>query len=138
MREFTAGEISSLRFWNPEALVAPLHLALALAERKQRGLFDLPSLDTALVVLTSIEDSPFGDRERDLLWRAFQVPLFEQLLGSGRTVIASECEVHDGLHMSDRECLSIGEILRDPCPCGKETPRVRRPGRARVRAAAAG
>src|SRR5208283_832024 len=64
MREFTAAETSFLRAWAPAVLVAPLRLALSLADRKRRGLFNLPSLNTAIVVLTSVDD-PLDERHRD-------------------------------------------------------------------------
>jgi hypothetical protein len=50
MSECDVDDLPWLRVWKPEALVAPLGLALSLADRKQRGLFDLPSLNTAIVV----------------------------------------------------------------------------------------
>lgn len=121
----------------PEALVLPLGLALSLADRKQRGLFDLPSLDTAIVVLTSSENSPLADPHRDLLWRAFGVPVFEQLRGSDGAVIASECEVHDGLHVIEALPDLRGEIVTDHCACGAETPRLRRPPPVLAKAAIA-
>jgi hypothetical protein len=137
MSRFAVEGIPWMRAWAPESLVLPLHLALMLADQKQRGLFDLPSLSTALVVLTSVEDSPLADHHRDLLWRAFGVPLFEQLLGANKEVIAAECEVHNGLHVLDSEFPIAGELMTELCPCGAETPRVRRPAPARARAATA-
>ncbi len=47
-----------------------------------------PSVRTAIVVLTSCEDSPLTDDHRDLLWRAWGVPVFEQLRGLDGTIIA--------------------------------------------------
>jgi hypothetical protein len=118
---------------------------------KLRGLFDLPSLSTALVVLTRLDDSPLADHHRDLLWQAFRVPVFEQVRGWDGTVIARECEVHDGLHVAEssvipqldndellitkadtsEECLVpirtgfAAEIITGHCDCGTETPRLR-------------
>ncbi len=126
-----------LRVWKPEALVAPLGLALSLASRKQLGLFDLPSLNTAIVVLTSLDESPLAPRHRDLLWRAFGVPVFEQLRGSDGAVIARECEVHDGLHMIESLPSLKGEIVKDQCACGAETPRLRSRQQAQGKSAAA-
>jgi hypothetical protein len=126
MCECTVDDLPWLRIWGPEALVLPLSLALLLANRKQLGLFELPSLDTALVVLTSLDESPLASRHRDLLWRVFGVPVFEQLRGSDGAVIASECEVHDGLHFQHAQFPGLkGEIVADHCACGAETPRLR-------------
>ena len=132
----TVDDLPWLRIWGPEALVLPLSLALSLANRKQLGLLELPSLDTAIVVLTSIDESPLASRHRDLLWRVFGVPVFEQLRGSDGAVIASECEVHDGLHFQHAGFPGLkGEIVTDHCACGSETPRLR--SRASGRSAAA-
>ncbi|MDP9055482.1 MAG: hypothetical protein M3N93_14455 [Acidobacteriota bacterium] len=126
IRSFSPEEIAWLPAWKPEALVMPLNLALAVADQKQRGLFALPSLNTAIVVLTSTEDSPLAAHHRDLLWQAFGVPIFEQLLAPGGHAIARECEVHDGLHLDTDEPIYIdGEIVTDPCACGLDTPRLR-------------
>jgi hypothetical protein len=125
MCESTVDDLPWLRVWAPEVLVVPLDLALSLADRKQRGLFDLPSLNTAIVVLTSIDDSLLADHHRDLLWRAFGLPVFEQLRASDGAVIASECEVHDGLHIIESRADLKGEIATDHCACGAETPRLR-------------
>jgi hypothetical protein len=122
-------DMAGLRSYAPEALVAPLDLALSLADRKRRGMLDLPSVCTAIVVLTSCEDSPLIDDYRDLLWRAWGVPVFEQLRGADGTVIARECEVHDGLHLVGN---SLGynsaelEVVSEVCECGAESPRLRR------------
>ncbi|HWF11353.1 MAG TPA: hypothetical protein VG297_22940 [Bryobacteraceae bacterium] len=140
MCRFTGDEIPWMRAWAPEALVLPLGLALTLADQKQRGLFDLPSLSTAIIALTSVEDSPIADHHRDLLWLAFGVPLFEQLRGTNGLVIAAECEVHEGLHVLDGNVRLAGESITNQCPCGAQTPRVRRrvPVQVKVAAAAGG
>ena len=125
MCECNVDDLPWLRVWGPEALVLPLGLALSLANRKQLGLFDLPSLNTAIVILTSLEESPLASRHRDLLWRVFGVPVFEQLRGSDGAVIARECEVHDGLHFQPELRGLRGDIVTDHCACGAETPRMR-------------
>jgi len=81
------------------------------------------------VVLTSLEDSPLEDHHRDLVWHAFKVPVFEQLRGEHGGIIARECEVHDGLHISEALTTQFSsdtsfELMRDPCECGSETPRL--------------
>ena len=139
IRAFALQDMPWLRAWQPEALVLPLDLALSLADQKQRGLFSLPSLNTAIIVLTSFDDSPLADHHRDLLWQAFGVPIFEQLLGSEGTVIARECEVHDGLHLQGEEPFYLSaDVVTDPCACGLDTPRLRSRTPARAKAATAG
>jgi hypothetical protein len=126
IREFTLAEMQAMQAWQPEALVAPLEIALMLADQKGRGLFHVPSLNTVIVVLTSTEDSPLADHHRDLLWHAFGLPVFEQLRDAHGRVIARECEVHDGLHLAVEEALDFeGDLAMEPCACGLETPRLR-------------
>jgi hypothetical protein len=151
IREFAAADIGPIARYQPEAMVCPLHVALLLADQKERGLFNLPSLSVALVVLTRLDDSPLARCHRDLLWQAFRVPVFEQVLGWDGTVIARECEVHDGLHMAESAAIPhlhddellvtqltffeeplvrvrtglAAEIVTGLCECGSPTPRLR-------------
>lgn len=139
VREFDVDDMASLRAWEPEAIVAPLSLALSLADQQRRGHFELPSLNTAMIVVTSMEDSPLADHHRDLLWNSFRVPAFEQLRGLDGTIIARECEVHDGMHIEDMEAMlhPNGEIVDGQCACGSELPRLRKVEQIQVRRAAA-
>jgi hypothetical protein len=156
MKAFAARDIGGLVAYAPEALALPQAAALSLAEQKLRGLADLPSLRFAIVVLSSLESAEgerFSLQDRDLLWSAFGLPIFEQLRGWDGRVIARECEVHDGLHFDanaviaevHREELFVSglptscrsEIVAAQCECGLETPRLRWLDRARTRVAAA-
>ncbi len=151
IRHFAARETRQLCEFVPQALVLPLQLALTFADQKQRQLLEFPDLTIAIVLLTSLEDTPLEDHHRTLIWRAFGVPIFEQLLGWDGTVIARECEVHDGQHIDEAAAIcekdgnelivtqltSFEEpILRirtgltamiatEHCECGAETPRLR-------------
>jgi phenylacetate-coenzyme A ligase PaaK-like adenylate-forming protein len=151
VREFAAADLDQLPHYAPEALVCPLNLALFLADQKQRGLIGLPSLSVAMVVLTRLDDAPLATHHRDLLWHAFGVPVFEQVLGWDGTVIARECEVHDGLHIAESAAILhvyddellvtqltvfdeplvrvrtglAAEIVTGHCECGSETLRLR-------------
>ncbi len=150
IRNFSSDEWSRLGSWVPDALALPLQLALTIADQKQRDLIDLPALTTAVIVFTSLGDSPLADHHRDLLWHAFHVPVFEQLRGWDGAVVARECEVHDGLHleptaivaqMQNGELIATqltsldepivrvrtgftAEIVSDHCECGLDTPRL--------------
>lgn len=128
MRAFAAEEMEMVEKWGPEAIVLPLHLALSLAEQKRCERLVLPSVDTAIVVLTSVHAPSLSDHDRDILWRAFGVPVFEQLRGADGAVIARECEVHDGLHVVGPVPDLEGERIEEHCACGSETPRLRRSG----------
>jgi phenylacetate-coenzyme A ligase PaaK-like adenylate-forming protein len=165
IRQFAARDIEELKDYVPEALVLPLQLALTLSDQKHRGLIELPALKTAIVILTSLDDAPLGSHHRDLIWRAFAVPVFEQLRGWGGAVLARECEVHDGLHIDENAAIFqihageliatqltafedpilrvrtgwTAELVREHCECGAETARLRNllPAPERIRFAVA-
>ncbi len=145
IRAFTSDDIGPLVDYEPEALIVPLLLALALADQRRK-----PAVSNWMVVLTSLSGVPFEQRHRDQLWRAFEVPVFEQLRGWDGTVIARECEVHDGLHVDENNAILevhenelittqlttvehpilrartglTAELLNHHCECGAETPRL--------------
>lgn len=119
----------------PEAIAAPLQRALDLADARIKGLVDLSSLSFAVVVLTDVSGAPLEQRQRDLLWRAFRVPVFEQLRNWDGAVIARECETHNGLHLiagtdarieqgelwvDGRRTGLAGSITQEHCECGVE------------------
>jgi hypothetical protein len=127
-REFEPGDLAGIRAWNPEAMVAPLQAALAFADLRLRGVLDLPDLAGAIIVLTDRGGEPLAEHHRELLWRAFGIPLFEQMRGRDGMVIARECEVHDGLHVDPAFAgeWKDTELVAEPCDCGSEAPRVRK------------
>lgn len=125
VRRFDPENVAGMAEFAPDAVGMPLQLALTLADQTLRGLFSLPSLTLAMVVITSIEDSPLADHQRDLLWRAFRVPVFEQLRGADGSIVARECEVHHGLHVCHTSALELGNpVSYDQCDCGNDAPRL--------------
>jgi hypothetical protein len=76
--------------------------------------------------------------DRDQLWRAFRVPIFEQIIGTHGERLAADCEAHDGLHVGAAEQDWTGFAIDEGiCACGVRTPRVSSPvPEERVRAAA--
>lgn len=76
----------------------------------------------AIIVFSPDFDSCLTKRERDKLWLAFGVPVFEQVLGPGNELLASECEAHDGLHLISGS--PQRRLDRSRCGCGSELPRV--------------
>jgi phenylacetate-coenzyme A ligase PaaK-like adenylate-forming protein len=146
LAEFSAEDIWMVGEFEPEALVLPLPIARVLAGQHRR-----PSVSCWMAVLSSLAAAPIGQEDRDLLWRAFGVPVFEQLRGWDGSVLARECEVHDGLHVDedaaifetrdgeliatqltavDRPILRVrtglsAELVKEHCECGAETPRIR-------------
>ena len=120
------------RGWSEEvAAFAPAALAstreqlfgLAAAERP-------PSLTHAVIVLESPGDGLLSAGERERLWRAFRVPVFEQIVGARGRLVAAECEAHEGLHV-ETPGLPWGSLPSQgyrlelaACGCGRNTPRL--------------
>jgi hypothetical protein len=96
----------------------------------------IPSLTHALIVLARPGDELLTGKQRDRLWKAFHVPVFQQVVNGSGVLLAAECEAHDGLHMESSKFVAIGLPLdRTPCGCGRKTPRLKLPV---LRAAGAG
>lgn len=60
--------------------------------------------------------------QREILWDAFGVPIFEQYLGPGNVLLASECDAHAGLHVTD--AYAGPAATRPACACGRSTARL--------------
>jgi hypothetical protein len=110
--------------WNEEAVrFAPQAIAATLP--KLDALAGGVSVTHAVVVFRKEWEPRLAAAERERLWRAFRVPVFEQVIAGDGTLLASECEAHDGLHIeSARFAVGDHEIERSPCGCGRTTPRL--------------
>ena len=88
-----------------ETLAAPASLLLSLGEGW------MPKFP--LIVFTGKQYGFLGEAERERLWRRFAVPIFEQLVDEQGRVFATECEAHEGVHVSDDAGYSSdnGEVL---------------------------
>ena len=106
--------------------------------------------DHAIAVFCGIDAGVLTDEQHEDLWEKYQVPVFQQLLGTDGRVVAAECEVHAGLHIrADAavfECVEdelvmtsltdeqspalrmqsglFGSIDRETCECGRVDPRI--------------
>ena len=145
MRAFNGSDIPGLEEFSPQSMVFPVATGLLLATLKLSGALKLAHLQYALIAISTLDPKGalLSGEYRDWLWRAFGLPVFEQLRGGDGRVAARECEIHDGLHFDD-EALVSGvqrrfsvEIVREVCECGAETPRLRNLTALRSRAAAA-
>lgn len=97
-------------------------LARGVAQGVQRPI----PLRYGVVVQHRSPEEALTPQQRDLLWRVFQVPIFEQIALSNGTVLASECDAHEGLHIADeRVSRIVGDhnLVSTPCACG--TPGLR-------------
>jgi hypothetical protein len=119
--------------------VANLENAIQLADARLLDPLSVPAISFGLIVLTDLSGPGLTSRHRDLLWRAFHVPIYEQLRDWDGEVIARECEAHDGLHLisgtdariengelrvHNRRTHIEASIIADPCDCGTETVRL--------------
>ncbi len=110
-RTFTCLSLEELEEYEPDSLAGPVWRLKNLAELALAGRLRLDSLRGALLAFTGLKHGCLKAEDRDLLWRAFQVPVFEQFRGYAQELLAWECEAHDGLHIHAEN--AIFELPRD-------------------------
>ena len=115
IRVFAAGWNERAARFRPASIAAGIDL---LRELARTGLV----LDHSVVAFTRESEPGLATEDRDLFWRAFGVPVYEQVLGANNRLLASECEAHAGLHIVTR-CAGF-KIETEPCPCGNAALRV--------------
>lgn len=98
---FPEGRWRDLTAFGPQALVGSSAAMLRAAEAMFRGELPLTTLDCAVFVLTELGTPVLGEADREVLWRAFLVPVFELCVDRSGNLIAAECEAHDGWHLTD-------------------------------------
>ena len=133
----------------PGALCGSLEELLRLAARVERQEAAPPMTVRRLTIRTPLGERLASDSARDSLWRAFELPLFEELTGSEGEVFAAECEAHSGFHLDGGSAIFeawygelvvtslealrypilrlrtgwLGAIDRCACPCGERVTR---------------
>jgi hypothetical protein len=113
----------------PQAIAADLPQLEALA--------GVVSVTHSIIVFRDEEEPRLTQGERDRLWQAFRVPVFEQMIGEDGTLLAGECEAHNGLHIeSSRFSAGDREIDATPCGCGRTEPRLVSPAAQVLRSVA--
>ena len=136
---------SDLHVLAPNIVVGSLNEMQRLADRAVGGSLDASSIDRALIILTRFGTKPLTDVARVGLWQSFGVPIFELFLGLDQSLLASECEAHEGWHAASGVgfvTLETGELMLEgagnsglrtglrasldstACPCGLMSPRV--------------
>jgi hypothetical protein len=126
-RLFSPEEMRRVVAYRPEALAAPGWLLAEFARRIQSGLLPPLALRQYVAAFSGPAEGALAPDHRDLFWRVFQVPVFEQFLAFDGSLAAAECEAHDGLHVrEDRAILEFArsEILLTSLT-DLETPAVR-------------
>jgi hypothetical protein len=148
---FYVGCWEALRAHQPDILAGHRDALTRLAELVMRRRVDIP-LGRALFALTRVGERPLPDVVRDQLWAAFGVPIYELYVTSNGSILASECEAHNGWHVhpdaarisklsgephlilnrfgsNGREFQPVGmgfaaDLTSEVCDCGQTTPRV--------------
>jgi hypothetical protein len=113
--------------WSEEAAnFGPSAIAAAPAQLQALRGTSIPSLRNAVIALVLPGEPRLTEDDREQLWRAFHVPVFEQRIGRTGSLLAWECEAHDGLHVESQKLRPrAGEVLEtSPCGCGRTTPRL--------------
>ncbi len=115
-----------MRF-QPESIAASVEELRRLLHERAAG---LETLRHAVIALTFEGQPGLSSWERELFWRAWGVPLFEQYWSSaGGELLAGECEAHQGLHIAPSRAKAMltrpgHELHNGPCGCGSPTPRL--------------
>ena len=119
-RIFPEGWTERARAFQPASIAGPL----ALIKRLSR---DTWAFEQAVVVFTYAGGVVLSPLDREALWKAFGVPVFEQYLNSKNKLPATECDAHSGLHVVSG-CEGF-RLEHDICACGNPAPRLMRESR---------
>ena len=116
-----------LKRHRPEALAGCVASLRRLARELRATGESLPSLKYGVLALTAVGYPSLGERDRNLLWEAFQVPSYEQCRCSDGLLYAEECMAHLGLHLRAAAHVAGVAITTKPCACGDTSPRIVNP-----------
>jgi len=120
VRVFPQGWNEHAARFHPTCIAGPMEELLRAA---RAGI----ELEHAIVAFTYEGASVLSRSDRESLWDAFGVPVFEQYLGSNNQLFAAECDAHCGLHVVSG--CDDHDLDHDPCPCGNTAPRLTRGAR---------
>ncbi|SRR5579884_2238626 len=115
------------RGWDQEAAAfEPQAIAAEWAQIEALLGGPIPSLTHAILVLAHRPEERLTAAQRNRVWAAFGVPVFEQILDKSGLLLAGECEAHAGLHIESAK-LRVPAAWLDTgvCGCGRGTPRLK-------------
>jgi hypothetical protein len=120
VRYFACIDEEAAILFTPEVLAGTAIQLRRIAARNRAT-----TVRNAVVVFTQEGDPGLTEYDRDMFWDVFGVPAFEQYLSRRNRLIATECDVHEGLHIRLSSARREGWI-RDssPCACGDARPRL--------------
>ncbi|MCW5978172.1 MAG: hypothetical protein KIT09_08840 [Bryobacteraceae bacterium] len=122
--EFTPLALARFR---PGVIAGPVEALRDLARRSMREGAVAPLPDFGLIAFTGRSRTPLTESDRDLFWRAFQAPVFEQYRDDRGRLLAAECEARQGLHILGEDApraLDAFRLAHEPCACGLKSPRL--------------
>jgi hypothetical protein len=111
-RVFPNGWDNEVARFSPGAIAGTFDQLLAAADAGVQ-------LTHAVVCLSWDIDNLLTDAQRDRLWEAFGVPVFEQILGPDNVLLANECDAHAGLHLTPAHAGMRADVAR--CACGRSS-----------------
>jgi hypothetical protein len=120
VRVFPEGWNERVRRFQPGSVAGPLEPLKCLAREEW-------PLEQAVIVFTYAGGPGISPLDRESLWRALGVPVFEQFLGPRNRLLATECDAHWGLHVVS-SCEGF-PLEHEVCPCGNPAPRITRGSR---------
>ncbi|HOK45775.1 MAG TPA: hypothetical protein PLA43_02425 [Bryobacteraceae bacterium] len=110
----------------PRVIAGPLEALERLACEVRTGVRTIPKSIRRVIVYNHSYRRLLDERDRDFLWHAFQLPVFEQVRDPDGVLIAWECDAHSGLHWK-AECgirPPATRVVYGLCACGVRTPRL--------------
>jgi hypothetical protein len=96
---FPEGRWRTLKSFAPQILAGSFPDLQLLANAVFKDPTGYGGCELAVFTLVPLGQPPVSPRERNLLWRAFQVPIYEVLIDRDSSILAAECEAHDGWHL---------------------------------------
>lgn len=116
--------LTRIRGFGPAVIAGRLPVVIQLARKLSQPAAKGVCATHAVVIFTGQGEACLTECERDAIWRAFRVPVFEQVITSGGHLVAWECEAHEGLHMSGGAQSAAERIVVGTCACGSMATRV--------------
>ena len=112
-------DVADLERLGAATLAAPMRVFYEVERTDWRPEFPV-------VVLSTDDGGLISPADRDFIWSSLGVPLLEYLLDTDGSILARECEAHDGLHVeAPFEPTALGEVVTDDCGCGRGGARLR-------------
>jgi hypothetical protein len=100
--------------FQPNILAGETNQLDSFASLVFQGRCDVATLDVAIFAFTMVGRDMISSLQRERLWRAFHVPIYELLVDRDAGVLAAECETHEGWHIRHRQLrfeLQTGRII---------------------------